>query len=124
MSVVNLNRIRKNYGITEVLKGFSLFVNEGERVGLIGANGCGKTTVFKIITGMEPFEEGTLSIKKGTKIGYLSQMPDFSPELSLIEELKTIYQELISIETRLRQLEKIIADHSNKNSSGSLERIM
>src|SRR5690554_4737587 len=101
MSVVNLNRIRKNYGITEVLKDFSLFVNKGERVGLIGSNGCGKTTVFKIIAGIEPFEEGTLFIKKGTKIGYLSQMPDFASGLSLFEELKTVYQDLVSIEERL-----------------------
>ena len=56
MSVVSMNKISKNYGITEVLKGFSLFVNEGERVGLIGPNGV-KTTVFRIIAGLEPFSE-------------------------------------------------------------------
>lgn len=49
MSVISLNRIRKNYGITEVLQDFSLFVNEGERVGLIGPNGCGKTTVLRLL---------------------------------------------------------------------------
>lgn len=49
MSVISLNRIRKNYGITEVLQDFSFFVNEGERVGLIGPNGCGKTTVLRLL---------------------------------------------------------------------------
>ncbi|HHU93119.1 MAG TPA: ABC-F family ATP-binding cassette domain-containing protein [Halanaerobiaceae bacterium] len=123
MSVISLNRIRKNYGITEVLQDFSLFVNEGERVGLIGPNGCGKTTVFKIIAGMEPFEEGSLYIKKGIKLGYLSQMPDFNQGFTLFEELKTIYENLTTIEKRLRQLEISISEASNKGGSG-LDRLM
>lgn len=124
MSVLSLNKIRKNYGISEVLKEFSLFVNEGERVGLIGPNGCGKTTVFKIIAGMEPFEEGSVYIKRGTEVGYLSQMPDFNQGFTLLDELKTIYQELIDIEERLRQLEKKISEASVTGEQASLERLM
>ncbi|MFP4662684.1 MAG: ribosomal protection-like ABC-F family protein [Halanaerobiales bacterium] len=116
MSVVNLNKITKYYGITEVLNDFSLFVNEGERIGLIGPNGSGKTTVFKIIAGMEPFVKGSLSIKRGAEIGYLSQMPDLTQGLSLFAELQTIYEELIQIEKRLRELEKVIAQKSNERA--------
>ncbi|MFW6022135.1 MAG: ribosomal protection-like ABC-F family protein [Halanaerobiaceae bacterium] len=117
MSVVNLNKITKFYGITEVLRNFSLFVTEGERVGLIGPNGCGKTTVFKIIAGIEPFIEGSMSIKKGAEIGYLSQMPDLTNCLSLFEELKTIYRSLINIHNRMRQLEQEIADRGNDSGT-------
>lgn len=125
MSVVNLNNVSKYYGITEVLNGFSLFVTEGERVALIGPNGCGKTTVFKIITGMEPYSEGILSIKRGTEIGYLSQMPDMNPELSLFEELKLIYQDLIEMEERLRELENKIAELGSRiDSNNNLEKLM
>ena len=105
------------------MQDFSLYVNEGERVGLIGSNGCGKTTVFKIIAGMEPFEEGTVFIKKGIKIGYLSQMPDFNLGFTLFDELKTIYQDLLATEKRLRQLEIGISEASN-NKGSDLERLM
>lgn len=125
MSVVNLNKITKYYGIDEVLKNFSLFINEGERVGLIGPNGCGKTTVFKIIAGIEPFIEGSLSIKRGAEVGYLSQMPDFTQGISIFEELKTIYIELIKTETRLRELEEKITEQGRQNdSSNKLENLM
>ncbi len=125
MSVVNLNKITKYYGIDEVLKNFSLFINEGERMGLIGPNGCGKTTVFKIIAGIEPFIEGSLSIKRGAEVGYLSQMPDFNQGVSIFEELKKIYNDLIKIEIRLRELEEIITEQGRKNgSSNRLENLM
>jgi len=125
MSVVNLNKITKYYGIDEVLKNFSLFINEGERVGLIGPNGCGKTTVFKIIAGIEPFIEGSLSIKRGAEVGYLSQMQDFTQGISIFEELKTIYIELIKTETRLRELEEKITEQGRQNdSSNKLDNLM
>lgn len=116
MSVVSLNNIEKSYGITDVLNGFSLHVNEKEHIGLIGPNGCGKTTVFKIIAGMEHFSSGSIAIKRNTKIGYLSQMPDFNLNYSLFEELKTIFSELIKAEDRLGKLEKAIAEKGKEGS--------
>lgn len=127
MSVVSMNKISKNYGITEVLKGFSLFVNEGERVGLIGPNGCGKTTVFRIIAGLEPFSEGTLSLKKDAEVGYLDQIPSFRAGITLFDELASIYIDLLDIEKRLHQLEKEIAekgsgDYPDKELQKLMER--
>lgn len=127
MSVVSMNKISKNYGITEVLKGFSLFVNEGERVGLIGPNGCGKTTVFRIIAGLEPFSEGTLSLKKDAEVGYLDQIPSFREGITLFDELASIYIDLLDIEKRLHQLEKEIAekgsgDYPDKELQKLMER--
>lgn len=109
MTVLNMHKIEKSYGITEVLKDFSMNVNEGERIGLIGPNGSGKTTVFKIIAGIEPVSGGNLAIKKGTRVGYLSQMPDFEPTNTLYEELRSIFLHLVEIERKLREQEKLIA---------------
>ncbi len=109
MSVVNLNNIEKSYGITEVLKGFSLDINDGERVGLIGVNGSGKTTVFKVISGMESYTEGKLAVRKGLRIGYLKQMPAFNSENTLYQELEGVFSHLVEIKERLRVLEDKIA---------------
>ncbi|MFW6265041.1 MAG: ribosomal protection-like ABC-F family protein [Bacillota bacterium] len=125
MSILNINKIVKNYGVSEVLKDFSLFVTEGERVGLIGANGCGKTTVFKIIAGMEPYAEGNISIKRGIKVGYLQQMPELTEDYTLLDELKSIFQHLIDKEKKLRKLELEIAEKSGKsNTDPGLAEIM
>lgn len=125
MSVLSLNNIEKSYGITRVLQGFSLFINEGEKVGLIGPNGSGKTTVFKIIAGIEPYSGGNLALKKGLKVGYLSQMPDFNPENTLYEELKTVFSDLIELEDALRELEKRISLKSSKDEEDSqLEQLL
>ncbi|MFW6035533.1 MAG: ribosomal protection-like ABC-F family protein [Halothermotrichaceae bacterium] len=124
MSIVNINKIKKSYGITEVLTDFSLYVTAGERVGLIGANGSGKTTLFKIIAGIESYDGGTLALKRSVNVGYLSQMPDFKAENTLIEELKTVFNSLIVMEKELRKLEAKISQNSqekqNNNRTGQL----
>lgn len=125
MSVLNMNNIKKSYGITEVLKGFSLTVNDGERIGLIGANGSGKTTVFKIIAGLENYSEGNLSIRKDTKVGYLQQMPAFNSNNTLYQELKRVFTHLIEMETKMRKMEGEIAEKGKGTGNRKdLDRLM
>ncbi|ACL70156.1 ribosomal protection-like ABC-F family protein [Halothermothrix orenii] len=114
MSVVSIRNINKSYGIEEVLKGFSLDINQGEKVGLIGVNGSGKTTLFKIICGLEPVSSGDLVLKKGLSIGYLNQMPDFNPENTLYQELKKVFSDLIMMEREINNLEIKIAEQGKR----------
>lgn len=109
MAILNMNNIEKNYGVTEVLTDFSFYLSDGERIGLIGSNGSGKTTIFKIIAGVEPYSAGNISIRRGVNIGYLSQMPEFEPNLTLYHELKKIFKEQVEMEKKLRNLEEKIA---------------
>ena len=71
---ISLNKITVNYGFGDVLKDISLDINKGEIVSLIGANGSGKTTILKLIMGIEIPTSGTIAIRKNTTIGYLNQM--------------------------------------------------
>jgi len=66
----NLNNIEKFYGANKVLDNITFDVQQGEIVGIIGKNGCGKTTIFKIISGLEQFDKGDLFIRKGVTLGY------------------------------------------------------
>ena len=75
MIEISINKINKNYGFNPVLKDFSMEIKSGERIALIGSNGCGKTTTLRIVMGLETIDSGTINIRKGSKIGYLTQIP-------------------------------------------------
>ncbi len=73
MIEIGLNKVNKNYGSKTVVKDISFEIKTNEKVSLIGPNGSGKTTILKIIAGIESINSGLVSIRRGAKIGYLSQ---------------------------------------------------
>ena len=102
MIEISLNKINKSYGFNNVLNNLSFDVKTNERIALIGSNGCGKTTTLKIIMGIESYDSGNISIRKESKIGYLTQMP---PKEDDNVSAKSVYlrgvQELIDLENKL-----------------------
>jgi ATP-binding cassette subfamily F protein 3 len=114
MAILNINNLKKEYGIETVLKDFSLNVNAGESVALIGPNGSGKTTIFKIITGQEHYSEGTVSVRNDIEVGYLDQLPDFKSKLSIYQELEKVFAEVKKQIKDMERLEKKIAHHGKR----------
>ena len=78
-NVVNLERVHKSYGVRPLLDGVSLGVAAGQRVGVVGRNGDGKTTLLKIIGDREEPDQGRVSRSRGLHLGYLRQADDFPP---------------------------------------------
>ena len=74
-----LSEVKKSYGGAEILRGVSFQINPGEKVGLVGRNGAGKTTVFRLITGEEAPDSGEIVTVNGLKLGLLQQHVDFNP---------------------------------------------
>ena len=70
MVEIGMNNVAKYYGATKIFENISFEIKTGERIGFIGQNGCGKTTIFKILMGMEDYQEGNISFRKDVKIGY------------------------------------------------------
>ncbi|MDD3048406.1 MAG: ABC-F family ATP-binding cassette domain-containing protein [Bacilli bacterium] len=106
MAEISLNKAIKNFGFKNVLNEFDFEANTGERIALIGPNGCGKTTIFRIIAGIENLNSGMVSIKKNSTIGLLSQMPpkvsdEYTVKDILIRDLNKIYE----IESRMKEFE-------------------
>ena len=84
-NLVNLERVHKSYGIRPLLDGVSLGVGTGERVGVVGRNGDGKTTLLRIIGGLEEPDQGRVSSARGLHLGYLTQGDDLDPSATVQE---------------------------------------
>ena len=110
MIILQTNELKKAFGVTEVLKGVSITLQDRQRLGLVGSNGSGKTTLLRILAGELPHDGGQLSTTKGLTIGYHSQLDDLSSPLTVYEELKTVFTPLFAMEKRLREMEERMGD--------------
>ncbi len=113
MTELSLNGIVKNFGFKNVLNGFDLELKTGERISLIGPNGSGKTTIFKLITGEEVPNSGQISIRKGATVGFLSQVPpEYDEDLTVREIIIQGKSKLLEVEAKLRNLEEKMATYN------------
>ena len=87
-----------------ILDGFSLQIDEGERVGLLGRNGAGKTTIFRMMTGQVHPDEGTITIAPGKRLGLISQIPVYPEGYTVRDVLDTAFAPLHAMEEELAQL--------------------
>jgi len=94
MLVASLQNIAHQYGIHEVLRSVSVTISTGQRLGLIGANGSGKTTMLRILTGEEAPASGTVVIPKGVRVGYVPQYVTYEDEDSVWDCIAVEYQAL------------------------------
>src|SRR6185295_1175335 len=96
-----LNDVYKSYGATDVLRGGTLQVNPGERVGLGGRNGAGKTTIFRLLTKAEEADRGAVVLLRGLRLGLLEQQPVFSGELSVRDHALSVFTEMRAMEDEI-----------------------
>ncbi len=88
---LEIDHISKSYGDKKIISDFTYYTIRNERIGIIGENGCGKTTLLRIILGLEPADSGTVTIGETIKIGYFSQMvEDMNPEERVIDYVKNV----------------------------------
>ena len=121
MMDISIANAKKNYGFKNVLDGFALDVTSGEKIGLIGPNGCGKTTLFKLITKEEGLDSGSISIRKGANVRLLSQMPPVVDDECTVRDILTRdFKDVFEIEAHMKELEKQMA----VADSNELERIL
>ena len=104
--ILSCNHISKSYGVDPILHDCSFFVNDNEKAAIVGNNGTGKSTMMKIIMGELSADEGTVTLSKDKTIGYLAQYQDLSSHNSIYDEVKSVKQNLIDMETRLMEYEK------------------
>jgi ABC transport system ATP-binding/permease protein len=86
-ALLSANEIRLSYGYQKLLDGVTLAVSAGEKVGLVGRNGCGKTSLLKILTGAQQGDSGEISLRRALRVGYLPQEFELDPERSVQENI-------------------------------------
>lgn len=110
-----LSDVKKSYAGNEILRGVTFQVNPGEKVGLVGRNGAGKTTVFRLITGKEGADSGDIISINGLRLGLLDQHVDFSENETVHTAALSAFKEIHDIEAEMRLLEKTMeTDHSDE----------
>ena len=115
--------INLSFGTDEILKDISFAVNDGDRVGIIGVNGAGKTSLFRVLSGEYTPDSGAVYVQKGHALGVLEQNPDLSAlpaDTSCIEYMYTAFPSLLSLEEEIARTEEALAASAEKGGEDTL----
>lgn len=124
MIVLSCNNISKAYVVDNIIENISFTINDNERVGLIGLNGAGKTTLFKILTENSEPDSGEIYKAKGKKLGYLKQNTNIESNMSIMDEMLTIFDDVIKLEESLHNLSHKISNFTESDNQEDLAELM
>ena len=121
---MSCSNICKSYGINTVLDNISFNLQDEDKVGFVGINGAGKSTLFKILSQELAADSGDIYISKDKTIGYLSQNMSLDSSNTIMEEMLKVYENIVQMEHRLRELEVMIASEENIMDTSYHEKLM
>lgn len=104
--ILSVSNLSKSYDGNDILKDISFHIEANDKLGITGVNGAGKTTLIKQIIGEESPDGGSITLAKGVRLGYLSQMASEGSDRSIYDEVISVKQDLLDIEQELRVLEQ------------------
>src|SRR5579859_3280579 len=108
MPIVSVIQVGKSFGAERIFEDVCFQIDEHDRIGLVGPNGAGKTTLLNLLAGREEVDEGTITLARNLRIGYLTQIIDFHPENTLREEMLTVFDTVRAWERELGELARQI----------------
>ncbi|MDP5276512.1 ribosomal protection-like ABC-F family protein [Chengkuizengella sp. 2205SS18-9] len=110
MIICAVNDVSKTLGGNKIFENLRFEVKDGERIGLVGTNGSGKTTILKLISGVEPCDAGKIHIKKEAEVGYLEQIPSHRKEDTVRDVLCSAFEEMNELNKKMRSIEQKMAE--------------
>ena len=125
MLLVQFSKVSKDYAGNSVLDEVDLEILEGERIGLVGENGGGKSTLFKLIAGVEQPTEGSVTRRRNLTIGYLTQEADpLQSGKTVFEAVAEISPEATALASRLHALEAAMSSDEFAENAAYMERVL
>ncbi len=124
MSLINAQGLQKYYAAAPILIDLNFTLARGERVGLIGRNGTGKTTLLRILADLEEIDAGTITWANGASMGYLTQDVELPPEETVWQAVSAALGPVMEIEQRLRSLEQLMGEGEVLADPARLEKVM
>jgi ATP-binding cassette, subfamily F, member 3 len=115
------NHVSQSYGATQVFANLSMEIKSGARIGLVGRNGEGKTTLARILAGLEPPATGEVGWRKGLAKGMLAQAPTYSPDSCVYTILETVFSDIKKVKEHMTRLEEVLAI---EQQPAKLERVL
>lgn len=119
MVIFKANNLKKSYGADIIFDNVNFDLKEGEVVGLLGRNGTGKSTLLKILKGLETPDSGNIQFFKKCSMGYLEQIPEY-PNMTVQDVLYLPFEKVMSIEKDMRAIEGLLATSLNENDMNKL----
>jgi ATP-binding cassette subfamily F protein 3 len=120
MSLLTVSGLSKSFGPVDLFSGISFAVPHGSRLALVGPNGCGKTTLLRILVGLDEASAGTVTRAKNLRVGYLPQEAEFEIQGTVWEVCVSVFKDLIARQADLEKLEAEMADPGRREQA--LER--
>lgn len=118
--ILSCNNISKSFGTDVIIKSCSFNIEDHEKAAIVGINGAGKSTILKIITGIEPADTGLVTLAKDKTLGYLAQQQNLGSDNTIYDELLSVKQYILDMEKELRSIEK----RMNTADGDELENLM
>lgn len=116
MIILDVNKLGQNFGYGQLFEDVCFSLNEGESISIVGPNGCGKSTMLKMIAGLEKIDTGTVSIKKGAKVAYLDQTgSSIKDNRAVYDVLKDVFTELTAMEKEINRLQTLMESELDEN---------
>ena len=118
--ILSCNNVSKAYGTDVIIKSCSFNIEDHEKAAIVGINGAGKSTLLKIVTGNESADTGIVTLAKDKTMGYLAQQQDLQSDRSIYDELLSVKQYILDMESELRRIESAM----NTATDNELETLM
>ena len=121
--MISIDGLTVEFGVKPLFKDVSFVINERDRIALVGKNGAGKSTMLKILCGMQKPTSGVVSVPNDTTIGYLPQVMKLSDDTTVKEETRKAFADKTKIEERLKKMEREMAERTDYESEGYAELV-
>lgn len=121
--MISIEGLKVEFGVTPLFEDVSFVINKKDRIALVGKNGAGKSTMLKILAGLQKPTEGSVAVQRGVTIGYLPQVMILSDTRTIMAEAEMAFEHIFELQDRLAKMNQELADRTDYDSESYHELI-